>query len=150
MRRIGFSALPMLKRAVGLRSSARSRNAAPRAHPASAHSENRQTLRPRGTKDDRKSEAAGNRDAALSGPYAARPYYRNNLKGSGWQDADFADGCSDRLVDAIVAWGSEAQILERLAAHLKAGATHVCIQTLRLDGKPLPDLHAIEVLALHK
>jgi hypothetical protein len=104
----------------------------------------------RGTKDDRKSEAAKNRDAALSGPYAARPYYRNNLKGSGWQDADFADGCSDRLVDAIVAWGSEAQILERLAAHLKAGATHACLQTLRLDGKPLPDLHAIEVLALHK
>jgi probable F420-dependent oxidoreductase len=78
------------------------------------------------------------------------PNYRNNLKALGWQDADFADGCSDRLVDAIVAWGSEAQIRERFAAHLKAGATHVCIQTLRLDGKPLPDLHALEVLAPHK
>ena len=78
------------------------------------------------------------------------PNCRNNLKALGWQDADFADGCSDRLVDAIVAWGSEAQIRERLAAHLKTGATHVCSQTLRLDGKLLPDLHAIEVLAPHK
>lgn len=33
------------------------------------------------------------------------PNYTNNLKALGWTDADFADGCSDRLVDTIVAWG---------------------------------------------
>ena len=75
------------------------------------------------------------------------PNYRNNLKALGWQDTDFQNGCSDRLVDAIVAWGSEGKIRERIDAHFKAGATHVCIQTLRTDGKPLPDLRAIEALA---
>jgi probable F420-dependent oxidoreductase len=75
------------------------------------------------------------------------PNYRNNLKALGWQDADFANGCSDRLVDAIVAWGSEDKIRERIEAHLKAGASHVCLQALRTDGKPLPDLRALTALA---
>ena len=58
------------------------------------------------------------------------PNYRNNLKALGWRDEDFEKGCSDRLVDAIVAWGSKENIRERIAAHLTAGATHVCIQAL--------------------
>jgi len=75
------------------------------------------------------------------------PNYRNNLKALGWQDADFEKGCSDQLVDAIVAWGSEEKIRERVEAHFRAGATHVCIQALRTDGKPLPDLRALAALA---
>jgi probable F420-dependent oxidoreductase len=75
------------------------------------------------------------------------PNYRNNLKALGWKDADFENGCSDALVDAIVAWGGEAKIRERIEAHFKAGATHVCIQALRADGKPTPDLRAVEALA---
>ncbi len=75
------------------------------------------------------------------------PNYKNNLKALGWQEADFENGCSDRLVDAIVAWGSEAKIRDRIEAHLTAGATHVCIQALRVDSKPLPDLRAIEAFA---
>lgn len=75
------------------------------------------------------------------------PNYRNNLSALGWQDADFQNGCSDRLVDAIVAWGSEDKIRERIDAHLKAGATHVCLQALRPDGKPLPDIRALEAFA---
>jgi probable F420-dependent oxidoreductase len=75
------------------------------------------------------------------------PNYRNNLKALGWQDADFENGGSDGLVDAIVAWGGEEKIRERIEAHFRAGATHVCIQPLRADGKPLPDLRAVEALA---
>jgi len=75
------------------------------------------------------------------------PNYTNNLKALGWTDADFADGCSDRLVDAIVAWGSESTIRERIEAHLKAGATHVCILPLRADGAPTPDERAVEAFA---
>jgi len=75
------------------------------------------------------------------------PNYTNNLKALGWMDADFADGCSDRLVDAIVAWGSESKIRERIEAHLKAGATHVCILPLRADGAALPDERAVEAFA---
>lgn len=75
------------------------------------------------------------------------PNYTNNLKALGWGDADFADGCSDRLVDAIVAWGNEERIRRRIDAHLEAGATHVCILPLRADGAPLPDERAVEALA---
>jgi probable F420-dependent oxidoreductase len=77
------------------------------------------------------------------------PNYTNNLKALGWKDEDFADGCSDRLVDAIVAWGTEDKIRERIAAHHQAGANHVCILPLSADGSPLPDERATEALAPH-
>ncbi|HVN27615.1 MAG TPA: TIGR03620 family F420-dependent LLM class oxidoreductase [Candidatus Binataceae bacterium] len=75
------------------------------------------------------------------------PNYTNNLKNLGWKDSEFENGCSDALVDAIVAWGTETQIRDRIDAHFKAGATHVCIQPLRTDMKPLPDEKAMEALA---
>jgi len=75
------------------------------------------------------------------------PNYTNNLKNLGWADSEFENGCSDRLVDAIVAWGTETQIRDRIDAHLKAGATHVCIQPLRTDMAPMPDERAMEALA---
>ena len=62
--------------------------------------------------------------------YLTLPNYTNNLKRFGFTDDDLADGGSDRLVDAIVAWGDEAAIAERVAAHHAAGADHVCIQVL--------------------
>src|SRR3984957_4424941 len=48
------------------------------------------------------------------------PNYTNNLKALGWADSEFENGCSDRLVDAIVAWGNEEKIRDRIDAHLKA------------------------------
>src|SRR6266540_5189395 len=76
------------------------------------------------------------------------PNYTNNLKALGkYTDADFENGCSDRLVDDIVAWGSEEKIRDRIEAHLKAGATHVCILPIRTDNESLPDLRAVEALA---
>lgn len=75
------------------------------------------------------------------------PNYTNNLKALGYPDADFANGCSDRLVDDIVAWGSEGKIQDRIDAHLKAGATHVCILPIRVDNELLPDLRAVEAFA---
>ena len=59
--------------------------------------------------------------------YVGLPNYQNNLKQFGFTDEDFADGGSDELVDAIVCWGTEAQIADRIEAHRKAGADHVCI-----------------------
>ncbi len=75
------------------------------------------------------------------------PNYTNNLKNLGWKDADFEKGCSDALVDAIVAWGTEDRIRDRIDAHLKAGATHVCILPLRADGAPYPDDRAVQAFA---
>ena len=79
--------------------------------------------------------------------YLALPNYQNNLRWLGFGDDDLADGGSDRLVDAIVAWGDEKAIAERVQAHYDAGADHVCIQPFRADGAPGPDLRILEALA---
>jgi probable F420-dependent oxidoreductase len=70
--------------------------------------------------------------------YLALPNYTNNLRRLGWGDDDLAGAGSDRLVDAIVAWGSLEQIAARVQAHLDAGADHVCVQTLAPDPQYLP------------
>ncbi len=79
--------------------------------------------------------------------YIGLPNYRNNLEQFGFTDADFEDGGSDRLVDAIIAWGDADTIRARIQAHWDAGADHVCIQAFRSDGKPTPDEALLEVLA---
>ena len=78
------------------------------------------------------------------------PNYTNNLKALGWKDSEFENGCSDALVDAIVAWGSEDKIRDRIDAHLKAGANHVCILPIRVDNESLPDPRVMEALAPRK
>ena len=65
--------------------------------------------------------------------YTSLENYTNNLREFGYGDDDFADRGSDRLVDAIVAWGSIDAIVERVAAMRDAGADHVCIQVIRAD-----------------
>lgn len=58
--------------------------------------------------------------------------YANDLRRLGWSEGDLA-GPSDRLTDAIVAWGPTERIVERLRGHLAAGADHVCAQALSAD-----------------
>jgi probable F420-dependent oxidoreductase len=70
--------------------------------------------------------------------YLTLPNYTNNLRRLGWTDDDLADGGSDKLVDAIVAWGDEAAIQARVQAHLEAGADHVCVQVLGENAAALP------------
>jgi probable F420-dependent oxidoreductase len=79
--------------------------------------------------------------------YVRLPNYQNNLRWLGYGDADFENNVSDRLVDAIVAWGDERAIAARVKEHFDAGADHVCIQPLRSDGKPVPDERILEALA---
>ncbi len=66
--------------------------------------------------------------------YLRLPNYVNNLRALGYGDADFADGGSERLVDAIVAWGDEQAIAGRVREHLDAGADHVAIQAYAENG----------------
>ena len=63
--------------------------------------------------------------------YMGLPNYWNNLLRLGYTEDDRTDGGSDRLVDAIVAWGSDEQIGARVRQHVDAGADHVCLQVLR-------------------
>jgi len=81
------------------------------------------------------------------GIYLGLENYTNNLKRLGFGDADFAGGGSDRLVDAMVAWGDETAIRTRLQQHWDAGADHVCIQALHPSGQRLPDRRLLELLA---
>jgi probable F420-dependent oxidoreductase len=62
--------------------------------------------------------------------YMTAPAYRSNMLRLGFDESDLEDGGSDRLRDAVVAWGDEDVIRARVQAHLEAGADHVCIQTL--------------------
>ncbi|WP_436535730.1 LLM class F420-dependent oxidoreductase [Actinoplanes sp. HUAS TT8] len=62
--------------------------------------------------------------------YLSLPNYTNNLRRFGWTDEDFADGGSDRLVDAIIPWGTAEQVAAALEKHYQAGADEVAIQVL--------------------
>jgi probable F420-dependent oxidoreductase len=66
------------------------------------------------------------------------PNYVNNLRRGGFTEDDVSDGGSDKLVDAVVAWGDEAAIAKRVGEHRSAGADHVCIQVLSADRVSLP------------
>jgi len=70
--------------------------------------------------------------------YLQLPNYVNNLKRLGFSDADVANGGSDKLVDAIVAWGDIEAIRKRVQSHHDAGADHVCLQVLGADPLALP------------
>jgi probable F420-dependent oxidoreductase len=70
--------------------------------------------------------------------YLRLPNYTNNLRSLGFGDDDLRDGGSNRLVDAIVAWGDVDAIVARVRAHHAAGADHVCIQVLPADPRALP------------
>lgn len=76
---------------------------------------------------------------AHTATYVGLPNYANNLKRLGFSDSDLADGGSDRLVDAIVAWGTVDDVAARVQAHLDAGADHVSIQALHPDRRGVPD-----------
>jgi probable F420-dependent oxidoreductase len=66
--------------------------------------------------------------------------YANNLRRLGWADADIAEGGSDKLVDAIVAWGGADATKARVEDHARRGADHVCLQVLRVDSTAAPTL----------
>jgi probable F420-dependent oxidoreductase len=70
--------------------------------------------------------------------YFTLPNYVRAWERAGFEPGDFADGGSDRLVDAVVVWGSPGAIAERVDAHLEAGADHVCLQVLDRDPNALP------------
>ncbi|HEV3131745.1 MAG TPA: hypothetical protein VGY51_07260, partial [Acidimicrobiales bacterium] len=70
--------------------------------------------------------------------YLGLPNYARNLATLGFAD-DLEGGGTDKLVDAVVAWGDTAAIAERVRAFHDAGADHVCVQVVadRSDGFPI-------------
>ena len=86
---------------------------------------------------------------AWLGRYLEMTNYRNNLLRLGFGTPDFTGGGSDRLVDAMIAWGDTAGIRRRIDEHWAAGADHVCIQALNPDESTpgLPDERLLAALA---
>jgi probable F420-dependent oxidoreductase len=78
-------------------------------------------------RDPDKARALGRAHLAI---YLGLPNYTNNLRSLGFTDDDFADGGSNRLIDALVAWGGVDRVADTVRAHHDAGADHVCIQVL--------------------
>ncbi len=69
--------------------------------------------------------------------YTRLPNYTNNLKRFGFTEDEITKQ-EDRLVDAIVAWGSMDTVVAAVKGHLDAGADHVCIQVLTDKPRTLP------------
>ncbi|WP_214404961.1 TIGR03620 family F420-dependent LLM class oxidoreductase [Pseudonocardia lacus] len=76
------------------------------------------------------------------------PNYLRNLRALGFGAEDLAGGGSDRMVDALVAWGTPEQVAQRVAQHHDAGADHVAVQVLTTDGErpALPQWRALAPL----
>ncbi len=61
--------------------------------------------------------------------YLTLPNYVNNWLSLGFT-ADEIATAADRFLDGIVVWGDENAIRQRIEAHYRAGADHVCINIL--------------------
>ncbi|MBV9090397.1 MAG: LLM class F420-dependent oxidoreductase [Mycobacteriaceae bacterium] len=72
--------------------------------------------------------------------YFSLTNYVSNWKRLGFTDEDVARPGSDKLIDAVVAYGTPEQIAKRLNQHLEAGANHVAIQVLTGPDKLVPAL----------
>jgi probable F420-dependent oxidoreductase len=70
--------------------------------------------------------------------YLTLPNYLRAWDRAGLGPQEQAEGGTDRLVDAVVAWGGPEAVAERVRAHLDAGADHVCVQLLDPDPNGLP------------
>jgi uncharacterized phosphosugar-binding protein len=77
----------------------------------------------------------------VQNPYLGLTNYLASLRRLGWTDADFADGGSDALIDALAVHGDAAAIAAGVTAHLAAGADHVAVQVL--NPELLPALRAL-------
>lgn len=66
--------------------------------------------------------------------YLGLPNYLASLAEAGFSAAELARPGSDRLVDALVAWGDAARVRGRLRAMLEAGADQVALIPLTAEG----------------
>jgi len=63
-------------------------------------------------------------------PYLRLTNYTTNLQRLGFTADDVAGEGSDRLIDALVVSGDDAEIRRRFEEHLNAGADHVAVQLI--------------------
>ena len=80
--------------------------------------------------------------------YMPLPAYQREWAKWGFDASDWAGGGSDRLIDALVAWGDLGRIRARIEEHEAAGASHIAISAYDANGRgPHPDAKLLEALA---
>ncbi|WP_405614331.1 LLM class F420-dependent oxidoreductase [Streptomyces sp. NBC_00076] len=62
--------------------------------------------------------------------YLGLPNYTNNFLRAGFTEADLENGGSDRLIDALFAWGEDDAVRASIEAFHEAGADHVALQII--------------------
>ncbi len=92
------------------------------------------------TTDAEKARAIGRQALDI---YLNLTNYVGNWKRLGFTDEDVRRPPSDRLVDALVAYGTPDDIAKRLTQHIQAGANHVPIQILGNQDRLIPTLTAL-------
>ncbi|GAA4292451.1 LLM class F420-dependent oxidoreductase [Mycobacterium paraffinicum] len=83
------------------------------------------------TTDAAQARAVGRRYADF---YLDLSNYVNNWLRTGFSEADVRKPGSDKLIDAVVAYGTAEAIAQRLNEHVDAGADHVAVQVLDAAG----------------
>ncbi|MGI5426103.1 LLM class F420-dependent oxidoreductase [Streptomyces sp. CA-179760] len=64
------------------------------------------------------------------GIYLPLPNYTNNFLRHGFTEDDLQNGGSDRLVDALFAWGDDTAIRAKIDSFFEAGADHLALQLI--------------------
>ena len=77
--------------------------------------------------------------------YLELPNYANNWRRLGYGEDEVTGGGSERLIEAAMVWGAVDAIVDRVRAHLEAGADHVCVQVIEA---PDTDTEMAALLAL--
>jgi probable F420-dependent oxidoreductase len=90
--------------------------------------------------DPDRARATARRYAEL---YLGLGNYTTNLLRFGFTDEDIANGGSDRLIDTIIPQGTADEIAAVARGHLEAGADHVCLQPVGVDGIPRDEWTAL-------
>lgn len=75
-------------------------------------------------------EAARAEARTMLAPYLKLRNYRSAWLRGGFAAEDLAMGGSDRLIDALFAWGNPDKIAARITEHRQAGADHVALQVV--------------------
>jgi len=83
---------------------------------------------------ERDASAAREAARAYLAPYLRTPTYHASWAAQGFAPEDWEKPASDRLVDAMVAWGDGDALQRRIGEFVAAGANHVAIIPLGADG----------------
>jgi probable F420-dependent oxidoreductase len=78
--------------------------------------------------------------------YLGLDYYHRAWRKLGFCDEDFTKGGSNRLIDALVAWGDLTTIRQRISNQFDAGATRVVVLPIGAGMGGQPDWALLEKL----